>query len=243
MTGDRSRWLRGFHPAPPGAPRLVCLPFAGGAASFFHPLSAALPDVQVLAGQYPGRQDRFREPAVHDLQAIADAVAAELPDDGARTVLFGHSMGALVGYEVARRLEARGADVAHLYVSGRRAPGVPLPGPPVHVQDDAGVLATVRRLGGPGVELLDEPGLVELVLPTLRADYAAVELYEHATGPRLRCPVTALVGDEDPLVSPAEATEWAGCTGGPFEARVFPGDHFYLIEQSDAVRRVLEEAF
>jgi pyochelin biosynthetic protein PchC len=243
VTGDRSPWLRGFHPAPPGAPRLVCLPFVGGAASFFHPLSAALPDVQVLAAQYPGRQDRFREPAVRDLRVLADAIAAGLPDDGARTVLFGHSMGGLVGYEVARRLEARGTDVAHLYVSGRRAPDAPLPGPPVHGLDDAGVLATVRRLGGPGVELLEEPGLVELMLPTIRADYAAVELYEDAAGPRLRCPLTVLVGDSDPLVSPAEALAWAERTSGPFDARVFPGDHFYLVEQADAVRRVLEEAF
>jgi pyochelin biosynthesis protein PchC len=101
MSGS---WLRGFHPAPPGAPRLVCLPFAGGSASFFHPLSAALPDVEVLAAQYPGRQDRLSEPPVADLGAMADAVAAEQPADSARTVLFGHSVGALVAYEVARRL-------------------------------------------------------------------------------------------------------------------------------------------
>lgn len=236
---DRSRWLRGYHPAPPGAPRLVCLPFAGGSASFFHPLSAALPGVEVLAAQYPGRQDRFRERPLRDLHAIADAVVAELPDDGARTVLFGHSMGALVGYEVARRLDARGSDLAHLFVSGWRAPGHPRPGDPLHLRDDAGLLAKVRELGGPGVELLGEPRLLELVLPAIRADYAAVELYEPGPGPLLPGPITALVGDDDPLVTPAEATKWAERTTGPFVLKVFPGRHFYLVDQADAVRAVV----
>lgn len=239
---DPARWLRGYHPAPPGAPRLVCFPFAGGSASFFQPLSAALPATEVLAVQYPGRQDRYSEPPLRDLHAIADAVVAALPDDGARTVLFGHSMGALVGYEVARRLEARGTDLTHLYVSGWRGPGRRRPGGPVHGLDDAGVLADVRALGGPGTALLDEPRLVEMLLPAIRGDYAAAELYAHTPAPLLRCPVTALTGDADPLVSPVEAMEWAERTTGEFALQVFPGGHFYLTDHPDAVRAIVEKA-
>jgi pyochelin biosynthesis protein PchC len=243
MTGtDGIRWLRRYHPAPVGAPRLVCLPFAGGSASYFHPLSAALPAVEVLAAQYPGRQDRFTEPLLRDLHAMADAVVAELPDDGVRTVLFGHSMGALVGYEVARRLEGRGAGPSHLFVSGRPAPGRPRPGGPLHTLDDDRLLAQVRTLGGPGVEMLDDPQLVEVALPAIRADYAALELHEHRPGAPLHCAITALTGDADPVVTPGEMREWADHTSGPFDLRVYPGGHFYLTEHADAVRAVLVEA-
>jgi pyochelin biosynthesis protein PchC len=234
VTSDR--WLRGYHPAAAGAPRLVCFPHAGGSASFFVPVSAALaPGVEVLAAQYPGRQDRYAEPGLTDVGALADALAAELrARPPARTAFFGHSMGAVVAYEVARRTA-----VDHLHVSGRRAPGDQRPEDDVHTRDDDGLLAEVAGLGAPGSELLADPELRELVLPALRADYTAVETYRWAPGDRLTCPVTALTGDRDPRVTPAEAQRWADVTTGPFTLRVFPGDHFYLSAQLPAVLDVL----
>ena len=110
------------------------------------------------------------------------------------------------------------------------------------LRDDAGLLANVRALGGPGVELLDDPRLLEIAMPAIRADYAAVGRYEHRPGPLLTCPVTALTGDDDPVVTPAEAREWADRTTGPFALQVFPGRHFYLIEHADAARAVVEES-
>src|SRR4051794_9909349 len=120
---QRELWLRRFHPAPQAAARLVCLPHAGGSASYYHPLSAALsPAVEAVAVQYPGRQDRRSEPLVDDLLVLADRLADALADEPGPLALFGHSMGAVLAFEVARRLEREGREIAALFVSGRRAP-------------------------------------------------------------------------------------------------------------------------
>lgn len=242
MTDDR--WIRRFHPAVPGAPRLVCFPYAGGSASYFFPVSAALqPAVEVLAVQYPGRHDRRLEPVLTDVTELADLIAAALrAEPPARTTFFGHSMGAIVGYEVARRLEGHGTVLGHLYVSGRRAPGGPRPGDDIHTRDDDGILAELALLGGPGVGLLADPEMRELAMPALRGDHAAIETYSYASGALLSCPVTALLGDRDPKVTVAEAREWAGHTSGPFDLRVFPGDHFYLADQIPDVLATIRES-
>jgi pyochelin biosynthetic protein PchC len=236
-------WLRSFHPALQGAPRLVCFPHAGGSASFFRPLSAALaPAVEVLAAQYPGRQDRLAEPVLTHIGALADRLAdAVAARPAAPTTFFGHSMGSLVGYETARRLERRGTVLTRLYVSGRRPPDRPGPEDNMHTRDDAGVLAEVRALGGPGAAMLDDPQLLELSMPAIRGDYAAVETYVHAPGPPLTCSLTALVGDRDPQVTVAEARGWAAHTAGRFDLRTFPGGHFYLTVNAEAVRAMLLE--
>lgn len=238
MTADR--WIRRFHEGAPGAPRLVCFPYAGGSASYYFGVSAALrPAIEVLAVQYPGRQDRLDEPVIEDIELLAERVAAALADGAGRpTAFFGHSMGALVAYEVARRWERQGTGPTHLYASGRRAPS--LPGDDdAYPHGDAALVAEVTALGGPSTDLLAEPDLAELLLPSIRGDYAALERYRHRPGPPLRCPVTVLTGDADPKVSLAEARGWAAHTTGRFELRVFPGGHFYLGEQVPRVLDVL----
>lgn len=242
VTGsDPDRWVRRFHPASPGAPRLICFPYAGGSASYFFPVSAALrPDVEVLTVQYPGRQDRRTEPVVTDLEALADQLAAVLPAGPA--VFFGHSMGAVVAYEVARRWEAKGIVLTHLYASGRRAPTRLKEGDDVHTRGDAAILTELGELGGPGVAMLDDPEMLELVMPAIRGDYQAIETYEHRAGPPLSCPLTAMTGDDDPRVSLEEARAWSGLTTGPFDLRVYPGGHFYLAEQNEAVLSTLRES-
>ncbi|WP_212735632.1 thioesterase II family protein, partial [Herbidospora galbida] len=128
-------WLRRYHASPSATAELVCFPHAGGAAAYWYPLSALLaPGVETLAVQYPGRQDRHREPPVTDLHALADRLAEVLGEPAARPRVFlGHSMGASLAYEVAARLEGReGAAPVRLILSGRRAPSRwrPSPEPP-----------------------------------------------------------------------------------------------------------------
>jgi surfactin synthase thioesterase subunit len=236
----RGLWIRRFHTAWDGAPTLVCLPHAGGAATAFFPLSRALaPAVDVPAVQYPGRQDRRLEPVVDDIGRLADLIAAELrPWNGRPLALFGHSMGAIVGYEVCRRLERSGGEPIGLFASGRRAPSADVAGT-VHLRDDAGLLAALIELSGTESAVLGEAELLQLILPAVRGDYRAVETYRHGPGPELGCPITVLVGDSDPVTSLEQAQAWTGHTTAGFRMDVFPGGHFYLNAETERVAKTI----
>ncbi|SOE09139.1 Surfactin synthase thioesterase subunit [Streptomyces sp. 2323.1] len=241
---DDGLWCRRFHPAPDAGRRLVCFPHAGGSASFYHPVSAALsPRVDVLAVQYPGRQDRRQEPALDDIGLLADRIAEAL---GAWTdrplTFFGHSMGALVAFEVARRLERDGDGPVRLFASGRRAPSA-YRDEQVHRRDDDGIVAELRALSGTDARVLDDEEMLRMVLPALRSDYKAVETYRSEPGAVVRCPVTVLVGDDDPKTSLDEARSWDAHTTDACDLRVFPGGHFYLADRPTEVMDVLSEHF
>ncbi|CNE41348.1 putative thioesterase involved in non-ribosomal peptide biosynthesis [Mycobacterium tuberculosis] len=236
MTGRATGselWIRRFHPAAEGAPRLVCLPHAGGSASFYFPVSKALsPRVEVLAVQYPGRQDRRLEPCVRDIGALADRICEALGPwtSGGAPALFGHSMGATLGFEVAWRLEQRAnLVVPHLFASGRRAPSTHRD-ERVHERDDAGVLEELRLLDGTEVGLLENPETRDMVLPAIRGDYTAIETYRPSPGAVLSGPVTVLTGDADPKTRLDEARAWAAHTTGPFDLKVYRGGHFFLLQ-------------
>ncbi|MDN3357935.1 alpha/beta fold hydrolase [Actinomadura sp. DC4] len=234
-------WIRRYHQAPNGTVQLVCFPHAGGSASFYFPVSTALsPGVEVSAVQYPGRQDRRAEPNIDSLPALADAIFPVVRPLADRPLaFFGHSMGALLAYEVALRLEADGAPpLTRLYVSGRRAPSRYRPDA-VHRQGDAGIVAELRRLSATDSELLGDPETLEMILPAIKSDYKAVETYEHTPGQSVSSPIYALIGDDDPKVTAEEANAWAEHTTGSFEMRTFPGGHFYLVDQSAAVIRLI----
>ncbi|MFE5756534.1 thioesterase II family protein [Streptomyces massasporeus] len=236
------QWFRRFGDPEPDALRLICFPHAGGAASAFQPLSRRLrPHIEVRAVQYPGRQDRRLEMPVADIGELAAIVARKLQDDETAMpfAFFGHSMGALVAYETARILEERGApSPRRLFLSARGAPG-PRRSPHDVLPDDDAILAAVRRLGGTGVTLLDDPELVAMVLPALRADYAALAAYSWTPREPLRTPVTVLCGDADPVVSVEEAAGWRAFTRAETEVRVFPGGHFYVDQRLDDVAEVV----
>src|SRR2546421_8574549 len=238
---EHELWLRRFHPAPGARARLVCLPHAGGSASYYPPLSAALsPTMEALAVQYPGRQDRRAEPLVDDLLVLADRLTDVLADEPGPLALFGHSMGAVLAFEVARRLERGGREVSALFVSGRRAPTMHRD-EWLHRTGDAELLHEVRKLSGTDVELLDDEEIVQMVLPVIRNDFQAVGTYRHQPGdePELRCPVTAVIGTEDPRVTRSEADRWRTHTSGPFALHTYPGGHFYLTSVTTELSRLL----
>lgn len=239
-------WFRGYRPVAPGAPRLLCLPHAGGVAAWYSSLTTALaPRVRALAVQYPGRQDRYAEPGAESIQVLADRLFQILEgdegDEGAQdvpTALFGHSMGAIVAFELARRLEAAGRAPAVLIASGSRAPSASRTA--LAPAGDKALIEELTSLGGTDASLLRDPELLKLFLPALRSDYRALAAYRRPEGGPLSCPIVAMVGDQDHQVPVAQVEAWAAETNTGFELRIYPGGHFYLAEQVAAVTAAIE---
>jgi pyochelin biosynthesis protein PchC len=242
MTGPR--WLRRFVPRPDAELRLVCLPHAGGSAVFYRDWARLLPpDLEVVAVQYPGRAERLAEPAVADIAGLCAGVVGEIAELGDRRLaLFGHSMGAVVAFEVARALAREGGkEPVRLFVSGQHAPHIEH-SDTVHLAGDAGLRAELRRLGWTPEEVLANDGVMALVLPSVLADYTAIETYRYQPGPPLACPITSLVADADPDVTQAEAGAWREHTTGEFDLVTLPGDHFYLVPERERVLSLIAEA-
>jgi pyochelin biosynthesis protein PchC len=246
---DGEEWVRRYQESHESVPRLVCFPHAGGAANYYFPLSRALaPEIEVLAIQYPGRQDRLVEKPAVSITELADGAYAALRDrrtlggsgSGQPVALFGHSMGAVIAFEVARRMQQDGlTPPTRLFVSGRCGPTIRRDRPFVHTLDQPGLIAELRRIGGTDEKILDNPDLQELFLPTIRSDYQAIETYQYVPGPPLNCPITALTGDNDPVVTPEEAAAWEQHGTGRFDLRVYTGAHFYLEAHSADVTELL----
>jgi surfactin synthase thioesterase subunit len=236
QTSSDDLWCRRYRPSRTATTRLVCLPHAGGSATFFLPVATALsPGVDVLAIQYPGRQDRRAERPIDDMAVLADQVhdilrrQPELP-----TTVFGHSMGAILGFEVTRRLEADGHGPTRLFASGRRGPAT-YRDEKVHLRDDEGILQEIRKMSGTASSVLGDDELMRAALPALRADYKATELYTCAPDATVNCPITVLTGDNDPKTTVDEAKAWNANTTGPFDLRVFAGGHFFLTDHAGDV--------
>ncbi|MFF3754943.1 thioesterase II family protein [Streptomyces sp. NPDC002018] len=240
---EESLWTRRFHPAPDSPRQLFCFPHAGGSASFYFPVSAQLSSVaEVFSVQYPGRQDRRKETSPDDIGVMADQIYAALGRQlhARPTTFFGHSMGATVAFEVARRFEADGGRLSHLFASGRRAPSRHRE-ENVHRRSDDGIVAELKLLSGTDSALLGDEEILRMILPAIRTDYRAIETYRCEPGTAVRAPISALTGDSDPKTTLDEAEDWRGHTTGEFALNVFPGGHFYLGTQAPAVIALLRK--
>ncbi|MFD0690919.1 thioesterase II family protein [Actinomadura fibrosa] len=243
MSAAKKLWLRRFHEGPEDGVRLICFPHAGGAASCFRQFSGDLSArLEVWSVQYPGRQDRHREEPIPDIlelaRRVSDVVGAL---DDRPLALFGHSMGATVAFEVARRLEAEGTPPVALFVSGRRAPSIRRP-ESVRRRDDHGLIAEIKSLDGTDARLLEDDDVLQMILPALRADYRAIDGYEYRPGAPLRVPLVALTGQDDPRTGRSDVEAWAGHTTGAFSLHVMPGGHFFLDAQHREVAEIVADA-
>jgi surfactin synthase thioesterase subunit len=241
---DDKPWCRRYNPARKATARLICLPHAGGSAPFFLPVSKALsPEVDVVAMQYPGRQERRTEQPIGDMTVLADLIHDILRRQPPLPLtFFGHSMGAIAAFEVIRRLETHGQATVRLFASGRRAPST-YRDEKVHLRDDAGILTELRELSGTASHLLGDDELMQAALPALRADYRAAETYRCAADVTITCPITVLTGDSDPKTSLDEARAWAQHTTSAFDIQVYPGGHFFLTEHAGQIIKLLHEHF
>jgi surfactin synthase thioesterase subunit len=246
MTADaEDPWVRRFGPAGNGPAQLVCFPHAGGSASYFRPMADLLgPHLRLSAVQYPGRQDRRRERLLPTIGELADqtyrALAAGFGDHP--VAFFGHSMGAIVAFEVGRRMEReRGSGPVMLFASGRLPPSR-CAQTAIHRLGDQQLAEVMGSMGGTDAKLLLDPELRAMVLPAIRNDYRAIETYRYAPGSDLSCPIIAMIGDDDPGVTPADAADWAQHTTGPFQLRVFRGGHFYLADHAREVAELVSDS-
>ncbi len=219
-----------FQPRPEARLRLVCLPYSGGAAHVFRRWLQFVPeDIELVGVQLPGRWTRHKEPPFRRIPPLVDALAEALASLSDRPfALFGHSLGALLAFELARALKPESMPV-HVFVSARRAPHMPLPDSPIFTLDDPSfVREVVRRYEGIPAQVVQDRELLALVLPALRADMEAFETYEYQEAPPISVPLTAFTGADDPNCSPGQIEEWRRHTSRKFEHRAFAGGHFFI---------------
>ena len=233
---------------PPAEPagaelRLFCFPSAGsGAASFRLWPRLLSPAVDVYRIQPPGRETRFREPLLKSMDEYVDSLLPELlPVLGTSFAFFGHSMGSLVSFHVARRLRRdHGRPPAHLFVSAFRSPQAP-PMRRIHELADGDFVHELRETyGGIPDRLLDEPEVLSLMLPIIRADLTVAASHRYEAEPPLACPITAFGGREDQWVGEQQLAEWSVQTSTNFKLVMFPGNHYYLAPAAAEVTQTIQ---
>lgn len=241
----QNRWIAGQVGKVDANVRLFCFGHAGSGGAFFYPWKTPhLPEIEVCPVVLPGREMRLgEEPYTRVEQVIEPLFSALLPLTGKPFALFGHSVGAVIAYELARRFTSSYVPAPLcLFVSGRRAPRLPARRQPFFGLPDHEFLATVSRMNGMRSELLEYPEVLQLFLPSLRADFEINDTYAFLPGPRLSCPVFAFVGDRDGEVYPTEMSDWAEVTSNQFMLRVFPGDHFYHKDAPPALLSAIRQS-
>ncbi|PMB23830.1 thioesterase II family protein [Fischerella thermalis] len=210
--------------------RLFCFPYAGGGAAIFRSWQDFLPtQIEVCPVELPGRGLRLMEAAFTQLIPLVEAIApALLPYLNKPFALFGHSMGALIAFELACKLcQAYNQSPIHLFISGRAAPHIPERSP-IYDLSDAEFLEGLRRLNGSPQEVLDNAEYMQLLIPTLRADFTMADTYTYTPKPPLKCPITAFAGLQDPEASADNIKAWQQYTSTSFSMHLFPGDHFFI---------------
>ena len=233
----RNPWLVGFECNERVSLRLFCFPYAGGGALVYRDWHRILPaNIGVYAAQLPGRGDRLAEPPFLDLPALIESLTEAVQSDLDKPfAFFGHSMGALVAFELARKLrDEYGVEPAHLFVSGRRAPQLRDSDPVTYNLEDAKFIEELRRLNGTPRVMLENPELMELMGPTLRADFQICQTYVYTDSPPLRCPIAVFGGLQDEDITRENLQPWQNHTSGSFTLRLLPGDHFFL-HSSEAI--------
>lgn len=226
-----NKWFVKFSSRDNARLRLFCFPYAGGGAAIFRTWARDLPkEIEVCAIELPGRGTRLREPLFTRLPTLVEAISpAILPHLDKPFAFFGHSMGALLGFEVARWLRRQGSpSPVHLFVSGCRSPQIAGRKPDIHLLPDALFIEELRSLNGTPDEILRDSDLRRLFLPILRADLAVSETYAYSVEGPLDCPISAFGGQHDSMVSPADLSAWRMQTNSDFALRMFAGDHFFL---------------
>jgi medium-chain acyl-[acyl-carrier-protein] hydrolase len=237
-------WFTSLKPKSNGGLRLFCFPYAGGGAHIFRAWPKGLPEeVDVYVAHLPGRGVRLKENAFVDLREMVQAVGESIiPFLDAPFAFFGHSMGAILSFELTRYLRRKlNLLPAHLFVSGRRAPQIKNTEPAAYDLPDPQFYEKLRTLNGTPAEVLEHPELMELMLPLLRADFSVVETYTYLPEEPLDCSLTAFGGLQDDKVGREQLEAWRDQTTSEFALRMLPGDHFFLNTSPQLLLHILSQ--
>jgi medium-chain acyl-[acyl-carrier-protein] hydrolase len=238
MRKSQPKWFENLAEKKDEALRLFCFPYAGGNSQFYRGWQRHFSTgIGLSLVHLPGRGARISEPAFREhkllVNTLADAIAPHLPPVFA---FWGHSMGAMISFELARELRRRGAHApVALFVSGRTSPQLPDTDPHTFDLPKQEFIAELRRLKGTPVEVLESAELTDLLLPTIRADFELIQRYEYESEPPLSCAIRAYGGMQDTEVPAADLKAWQQQTTGTFKVRMFPGNHFYVHTSTDLV--------
>lgn len=225
--------------------RLLCFPFAGGSASVFkHWQKFLSPAIEVVAIEYPGHGMRMGEPMMSQWEPSLEQFLPEIATLLDKPLaIFGHSMGAVFAFECVRALWRQyNVNAAHLFVSGARAAHLPFEDQRLYELPDADLLARLGLLDGTPRELLNNPDVVRMMMPIMRNDMELSGTYRHAYQAPLDCPITALCGDSDPIVSTEDAAGWQLQTSRKFALKIFHGGHFFINSSFDEVTHLITDA-
>lgn len=242
LQNYNNTWIVTPKPNPLAKLKLFCLPFAGGGSVSFRSWADGVPDtVEVSAVEIPGRGRRLSEPLLKNMPALVEAAAKGIYQHIDRPfALFGHSMGALLGFELAHFLkENYDLTPAHLFVSGRAAPYIKSREKPIHKLSEPEFIYEIKNFNGTPKEVLEHEELMELMIPILRADFEICETYTCNTKPELECPLTVFGGLQDNGATRDELEAWGKLTQGSFNLRMFPGDHFYLLNTQSTLLQTI----
>ena len=239
------RWLVAAPSTAQTLLRLFCLPYAGGGASIYRTWPNELPaEIQVYAVQLPGRENRMAEPPYTHVTPLGRVLAEQLePLLEMPYALFGHSMGALIAFELTRELRRRRLPLpVHLFVSAHRAPQIPHTKPPIHHLPDAEFVQEIRKLKGTPEDVLVHEELMELMLPRLRADFTLFETYTYEAGEPLAVPLSVYGGIEDEDVRKEWLEAWREQTQRSMNLHLLPGHHFFIQESQQELLEIIAQA-
>lgn len=239
-----SPWLPFTTSLDKNALQLFCFPYGGGNSAFYQRWqNQLLSAVQICPVQLPGRGIRYLEPSYTKFELlIKDLVLGLQPFLQPPFAFFGHSMGALVCYEIARMLTAKkNPQPVHLFASAYHAPHLPDPSPKLHELPDDQFIDELIQMNGLPTELITNRKYLEVFLPALQADFTMCETYEHHKSETLTCPITVLGGSNDPETTDTKLEVWQELTTGPFALHLLEGDHFFIHSKTTKILEIIKD--
>lgn len=237
-------WIFHLRPNPQAQLQLFFFPHGGGSAQAFYSWKDEFPEeVALYAIQLPGRGARLKEPPMTRLTPLVQELGRVIgPYLEKPFAFFGHSIGALIAFELARELRKMSDHFPkQLFVSARHAPQIADPMSPIHHLSDAEFLKEIERYNGIPREILEEADLMQMTLPALRADLECVETYVYLEESPLVCPISCYGGRDDPTVSYEQLEAWREQTCASFSVKIFPGEHFFIQTHRSLFLRALTE--